>query len=60
VSSPPSASPTQPVADNAASCWLPVVSAAAVAGYAYFDTLQVGKTAVRMLEGAGLKVREGL
>jgi hypothetical protein len=47
---------TQRVASTAASRWLPVVGAAAVAGYAYFDTLQVAKTAVRMLEGAVLEV----
>jgi len=41
---------TQRVAGTAASRWLPVVGAAAVAGYAYFDTLQVAKTAVRMLD----------
>jgi hypothetical protein len=37
-------------AGTAASRWLPVVGVAAVAAYAYFDTLQVAKTAVRMLE----------
>src|SRR5438876_922160 len=42
---------TQRIAGTAASRWLPIVGAAAVAGYAYFDTLQVAKTAVRMLEG---------
>ena len=47
---------TQRVAGTVASRWLPVVGAAAVAGYAYFDTLQVAKTAVRMLEGAVLEV----
>ena len=41
---------TQRAAGTAASRWLPVVGAAAVAGYAYFDTLQVAKTAVKMLE----------
>jgi hypothetical protein len=41
---------TQRVAGTAASRWLPVVGAAAVAGYAYFDTLQVARTAVSMLE----------
>jgi hypothetical protein len=49
---------TQRVAGTAASRWLPVVGAAAVAGYAYFDTLQVAKTAVRMLEGTVLEVSE--
>jgi hypothetical protein len=43
---------TQRIAGTAASRWLPIIGAAAVAGYAYFDTLQVAKTAVRMLEGA--------
>jgi hypothetical protein len=47
---------TQRVAGTAASRWLPVVGAAAVAGYAYFDTLQVAKTAVRMLEGTEMEV----
>jgi hypothetical protein len=47
---------TQRVAGTAASRWLPVVGAAAVAGYAYFDTLQVAKTAVRMLEGVAPEV----
>ena len=32
---------TQRIAGTAASRWLPIVGAAAVAGYAYFDTLQV-------------------
>jgi uncharacterized protein (DUF697 family) len=41
---------TQRAAGTAASRWLPVIGAAAVAGYAYFDTLQVAKTAVKMLE----------
>ncbi|HEV8552925.1 MAG TPA: EcsC family protein [Casimicrobiaceae bacterium] len=49
---------TQRVAGTAASRWLPVVGAAAVAGYAYFDTLQVAKTAVRMLEGTVLEVSD--
>lgn len=42
---------TQRVAGTTASRWVPVLGAAAVAGYAYFDTLQVGRTAVRLLEG---------
>jgi uncharacterized protein (DUF697 family) len=42
---------SQRVAGTAASRWVPVIGAAAVAGYAYFDTLQVAKTAVKMLEG---------
>jgi hypothetical protein len=40
---------TQRVAGTAASRWVPVVGAAAVAGYAYFDTMQVAKTAVALL-----------
>lgn len=47
---------TQRVAGTAASRWLPVVGAAAVAGYAYFDTLQVAKTAIRLLETRDLAV----
>ena len=47
---------TQRVAGTAASRWVPVVGAAAVAGYAYFDTLQVAKTAVRMLEVNAVEV----
>ena len=41
---------TQRVAGTTASRWLPIVGAVAVAGYAYFDTLQVAKTAVKMLD----------
>jgi hypothetical protein len=41
---------TQRVVGTTASRWLPVVGAVAVAGYAYFDTMQVAKTAVKMLE----------
>ena len=41
---------TQRLAGTAASRWLPVVGAAAVAGYAYFDTMQVAKTAIKLLE----------
>jgi hypothetical protein len=49
---------TQRLAGTAASRWIPVLGAAAVAGYAYFDTLQVAKTAVRLLEGASAEVAE--
>ena len=45
---------TQRVAGTAASRWLPVIGAAAVAGYAYFDTLQVARTAIRLLETTDL------
>jgi EcsC protein family len=41
---------TQRVAGTTASRWIPVIGAAAVAGYAYFDTLQVARTAIRLLE----------
>jgi len=41
---------TQRVAGTTVSRWVPVVGAAAVAGYAYFDTLQVARTAVKLLE----------
>ena len=44
---------TQRVAGTTASRWVPVLGAAAVAGYAYFDTLQVAKTAIKLLEGKG-------
>lgn len=43
---------TQRVAGTAASRWLPVIGAAAVAGYAYYDTLQVAKTAIGLLESS--------
>jgi hypothetical protein len=46
---------TQRVAGTAVSRWLPVVGAAAVAAYAYYDTLQVSRTAVRMLESPMLE-----
>ncbi len=45
---------TQRVAGTAASRWLPVIGAVAVAGYAYYDTLQVAKTAIGVLETPGL------
>jgi hypothetical protein len=41
---------TQRFAGTAASRWIPVIGAAAVAGYAYYDTLQVAKTAIGLLE----------
>jgi hypothetical protein len=47
---------TQRVAGTTASRWLPIVGAVAVAGYAYFDTLQVAKTAVKMLELKAVEV----
>ena len=42
---------SQRVAGTTASRWVPVLGAAAVAGYAYFDTLQVAKTAISLLDG---------
>lgn len=45
----------QRVTGSAASRWVPLVGAAAVGGYAYFDTLGVAKTAVKMLEVKPLK-----
>jgi hypothetical protein len=45
---------TQRVAGTTASRWVPVLGAAAVAGYAYYDTLQVAKTAIRLLETPAL------
>lgn len=47
---------TQRVAGTAASRWLPVIGAAAVAGYAYYDTLQVAKTAIGLLETPELAI----
>ena len=41
---------TQRVAGTAASRWVPVVGAAAVGAYAYWDTQQVAKSARRLLE----------
>jgi hypothetical protein len=47
---------TQRVAGTAASRWLPVVGAVAVAAYAYYDTVQVAKTAIGLLETPELRV----
>ena len=41
---------TQRIAGTAASRWVPVVGAAAVGAYAYWDTQQVAKSARRLLE----------
>ena len=41
---------TQRMVGTSASRWFPILGAAAVAGYAYFDTIQVAKTAMKMLE----------
>ena len=53
--SPPSAC-TRTTPGTAASRWLPVIGAAAVAGYAYYDTLQVAKTAIGLLETPELAI----
>jgi hypothetical protein len=41
---------TKKVAGNTAGRWIPLAGAAAVGAYAYWDTLQVAKTARRLLE----------
>jgi len=43
---------TQRVAGTAVSRWVPLAGAAAVGAYAYWDTLQVARTARRLLKGA--------
>jgi hypothetical protein len=40
---------SQRVAGTAASRWLPLAGAAAVGAYAYWDTMQVAKTAQRFV-----------
>ncbi len=42
---------TQRVAGTAATRWVPLVGAAAVGAYAYWDTLQVARTAHKLLSG---------
>ena len=42
----------QRVAGTSASRWVPLVGAAAVGAYAYWDTLQVAKTARRVLDAS--------
>ena len=44
---------TRRIVGTAASRWVPVVGAAAVGAYAYWDTLQVARTAHRLLAGPG-------
>lgn len=41
---------SQRLAGTAAARWVPIAGAAAVASYAYWDTLQVAKTAQRLLD----------
>jgi hypothetical protein len=50
---------TQRMAGTAASRWVPVAGAAAVGAYAYWDTLQVAKTARRLLEASGPAAASG-
>jgi len=38
------------VAGAAAGRWIPVIGAGAVAAYAYYDTLQVARTAIELLQ----------
>lgn len=47
-----SAAVTRRLAGKTASRWIPLAGAAAVAGYAYWDTLQVAKTAQQLLHEA--------
>ena len=44
---------TKRLAGSAAARWVPLAGAAAVASYAYWDTLQVAKTAHRLLAAPG-------
>ena len=46
---------SQRVVGTAASRWIPLAGAAAVSAYAYWDTLQVARTAQRLLAGADRK-----
>ena len=46
---------SQRVVGTAASRWIPLVGAAAVSAYAYWDTLQVARTAQRLLAGQPTK-----
>jgi hypothetical protein len=49
---------SQRLAGNAAARWVPVAGAAAVASYAYWDTLQVAKTARKLLAAADVATVE--
>lgn len=46
---------SQRVVGTAASRWIPLAGAAAVSAYAYWDTLQVARTAQRLLAGVDRK-----
>ncbi len=50
---------TQRLAGTAAARWVPLAGAAAVASYAYWDTLQVAKTARRLLADPGERPARG-
>lgn len=49
---------SQRLAGNAAGRWFPLAGAAAVGGYAYWDTIQVAKTAQRLLSAPELNTVE--
>jgi len=49
---------TRKLAGTAASRWVPLVGAAAVGAYAYWDTLQVARTARRLLEAPSVDAAE--
>jgi uncharacterized membrane protein YebE (DUF533 family) len=51
---------TRKLAGTAAGRWVPLAGAAAVGAYAYWDTLQVAKTARRLLEASALEVAEAV
>jgi hypothetical protein len=50
---------SQRAAGTAASRWVPLAGAAAVGAYAYWDTLQVAKTARRLLEATTGSIAAG-
>jgi hypothetical protein len=49
---------SQRLAGNAAGRWIPLAGAAAVGAYAYWDTMQVAKTAQRLLSAAEVDALE--
>lgn len=49
---------SQRLAGNAASRWIPLAGAAAVGAYAYWDTMQVARTAQRLLSAVELDTVE--
>jgi len=46
------------LAGTAATRWVPIAGAAAVASYAYWDTLQVAKTARKLLSSADTRIED--